>query len=162
MSETNQAGSEKVQLEIRKGADAELRLGGLRFVACRREVDTIDGGITLIVWGDQPDATEERQELLRFDFFRSRPHYHSPAANQSETQIDSDQHGDGQAWGIEQLTTSARDLVTTAGFDQIAAKLDQPALAGGGKAMEALFSGLGEPTEISHFEVDAKVVEGLR
>ena len=38
---------EMAQLEIAKGPDAELRAGGLRFVACRREVGEIDGGITL-------------------------------------------------------------------------------------------------------------------
>jgi hypothetical protein len=162
MSETAHGETGKVELEIRKGADAQLRLGGLKFVACRREVDTIDGGITLIVWSDQSDTTEEEQELLRFDFFRNRPHYHSPAANQAETQIDAQQYGDGRAWGIEQLTTSARELVSAAGFEQIAAKLDGAALAGGGEAMESLLGELGEPVEVSYFAVDAAIVERLR
>ena len=36
---------EMAQLEIAKGPDAELTAGGLRFVACRREVGEIDGGM---------------------------------------------------------------------------------------------------------------------
>ena len=154
--------SQKVRLEIRKGADAELRLGGLRFVACRREIDTIDGGITLIVWGDPPDASSDGQELLRFDFFRNRPHYHSPASNQAETAIDSEKYGDGQTWGIEQLTRSAHPLVVAAGFEKVASSIDRAALARGSKAIESLFADLGEPNEISHFEVDAKAVAALR
>ena len=162
MTEAIQEENGKVQLEIRKGPDAVLSLGGLQFVACRREVDTIDGGITLIVWSDPENSEDEALELLRFDFFRNRPHYHSPASNRSEIQIDPEQHGDGQVWGIDQLTTSARELVAAAGFDQVAAKIEGSALAGGRIAMKTLFSELAEPTEISYFEVDAKLLTGLR
>ena len=66
-------------LEIRKGADSQLDVGGLRFVACRREVDVIDGGITLYVRSALPG---DDRELLRFDLFRNRPHYHAPASNE--------------------------------------------------------------------------------
>jgi len=68
----------KARLEIRKGADSALDLAGLRFVACRREIEGIDGGVTLYL-----RATVEGEEcdLLRFDFFRKKPHYHVPAEN---------------------------------------------------------------------------------
>ena len=75
------------KLEIRKGPDAEVSAGGLRFVACRREVGDIDGGITLYVWGREAEATED-VEVLRMDLFRERPHYHAPAERQEETRIE--------------------------------------------------------------------------
>ena len=50
------------KLEIRKGPMLKFR-GGLRFVACRREVGDIDGGITLYVWGQETDAAGEVEVL---------------------------------------------------------------------------------------------------
>ena len=80
-----------VTLEIWKGPDAELALGGLKLVACRREIDTIDGGVTLYVWSAPQDGAA--QELLRMDLFRERPHYHAPAENEKETRIDAGDAG---------------------------------------------------------------------
>lgn len=151
--------SEKVQLVIKKGEDAELISGGLRFVACRREVDEIDGGITLYVWSALP---EEKRELLRFDFFRNRPHYHAPAENQVEVEIRPEAHADAQAWGIAELTTNAAELISAAGFEAVAEALDLDALSNAGSELEGLFQSLSEPTEVSYFEVDAKIVAGLR
>lgn len=148
-----------MKLTIQKGADAELVLGGLKFIACRREVDVIDGGITLYVWSAPP---EDQSELLRFDFFRNRPHYHSPADNQAEVAIDRAGHTDAEAWGIKALTQNAAELVSHAGFDRVAAGLDLDVLSSAGPELEALFESLDEPTETSHFEVDAKVVAALR
>ena len=157
----------KVKLVIKKGADAELVTGGLKFVACRREVDVIDGGITLYVWSTSSEARsddqpEEECELLRFDFFRNRPHYHAPAENQAETAIEIAGHADAEAWGIAALTTKAAELVSKAGFDGVANALDLDALSEAGPALADLFQNLGELTETSYFEVDAKVIAGLR
>ena len=94
------------QLEIHKGPDADLRVGGLRFKACRREVGEIDGGITLYVFG-HAEATSEEIELVRMDLFRARPHYHAPAERQEESRIDA---GDAIEWGIEAWTQRAPEL----------------------------------------------------
>ena len=60
---------EMAQLEIRKGPEAELSVGGLRLIACRREIGEIDGGISLYVWSDPAglagDAEQAPVELLR-------------------------------------------------------------------------------------------------
>ncbi len=156
-SETNP--SDKVQLVIKKGEDAELICGGLRFVACRREVHDIDGGVTLYVWSALPEGGPE---LLRFDFFRNRPHYHAPAENQAETVISPGDHANAQAWGIDELTTNAAALITRAGFDGVANAIDHAALSEAAPQLESLFRSLAEPTETSYFEVDAKVLAGLR
>lgn len=145
-------------LEIRKGPDAELRAGGLRFVACRREIGEIDGGISLYVWsagGEQP------QELLRFDLFRTRPHYHAPAESQAETKIPTTGAEAARAWGIEALTRRAPEYVVQAGFPAVAEALDTAALAALGPELEGLFAGLGEPDELSYFEVPQSLLDRL-
>ncbi|MFK7894892.1 MAG: hypothetical protein AB8G23_03595 [Myxococcota bacterium] len=159
-----QAAADKVELVIRKGSDSELSLGGLRFVACRREIDSVDGGIALYVWSARASraVSDPGMELLRFDFFRNRPHYHSPADNQVETPIRPSEGQDAQAWGIEQLTQNAAALVAEAGFDGISESIDLEALSQAVPQLASLFSNLDEPTKISRFEVDAKVFEALR
>lgn len=158
-TEPNAAGKpEMAQLEIRKGRDAELEVGGLRFVACRREVGEFDGGISLNVWGPV-DGTD--RELLRFDFFRTRPHYHSPAENQAETLIEPAEGADAAAWGIETLTARAPELVSIAGFAALAETLVASEIEAAGGALQALFDGLVEPTEVSYFEVPKSVLNSL-
>ena len=136
------------QLEIRKGADARLDVGGLGFVACRREVDVIDGGITLYVHSALPG---DERELLRFDLFRNRPHYHAPAANAKETEIDATV--DVTEWGIEHLTRRAAELVREGGFDELLPRLDLESIRKSAPALRQLLAGLAEPTEISTFPI---------
>ena len=147
------------QLEIRKGPDRELRVGGLRLVACRREVGDIDGGITLYVW-DGAESDQDPVEILRFDFFRNRPHYHAPAEKQEETSIDSPA-GKSVAWGIEAITSRAPELVNEAGMSSIGEGLDLGALAGAGPALESFFGSLEEPNEVSYFDIPVSVLESL-
>ena len=146
-------------LEIRKGADAELAVGGLRFVACRREVDVIDGGITLYVRSAQPS---DERELLRFDLFRTRPHYHAPASNAQETEIDATGAAPVMEWGIEQLTRRAGEFVAEAGFGDLAERLDLRSIEQAGPALRQLFAGLHEPTEISTFPIPSARLAELR
>lgn len=146
------------QLEIRKGAEAELRVGGLRFLACRREVGKFDGGISLNVWGL---VEGEDRELLRFDFFRTRPHYHSPAENQAEVQIEPAAGSDSASWGIETLTRRAPELVATAGYGALAETLEPSEFEAASGALRTLFDELEEPTEISYFDVPVSVLKAL-
>ena len=145
------------QLEIRKGADSRLEVGGLRFVACRREVDVIDGGITLYVHSALPG---DERELLRFDLFRNRPHYHAPAANDKETKIAA--ASDVTEWGIEQLTARAAELVREGGFHELPSRLDLESIRKSGPALRELLDGLAEPTEISHFPIPAARLAELK
>lgn len=148
---------EMAKLEIRKGPDAEVSAGGLRFVACRREVGDIDGGITLYVWG-RDAAADDDVEVLRMDLFRERPHYHAPAEKQEETRIEA---GDAVAWGIDALTTRAPALAEEAGYGAVGAALDGEALRGAEPLLRDLFAGLEEPNEISYFEIPKSVLDGL-
>lgn len=150
--------SEMVKLEIVKGTDAELCVGGLRLKACRREVGTIDGGVTLYVYSD---LSGDDREYLRIDLFRKRPHYHAPADNQAETKIEAVGDADARAWGIDAMTTRAPELVAQAGFDEVVAQLDRDALAKAGPAIHDLFEGLAEPTEVSYFDVPKSLLAGI-
>ena len=147
---------EMATLEIRKGPDAELRVGGLRYVACRREVGDLDGGITLYLWTD----AEPGVELIRMDLFRERPHYHAPAENQAETRID---RGDRDVvdWGVETVTRRASALAEEAGYPEIGAGLDDAAIRAAEGELAALLAGLGAPDEVSTFELPRSVLEGL-
>ncbi|MEZ4334531.1 MAG: hypothetical protein R3F35_22480 [Myxococcota bacterium] len=158
MAESAAADEPMSRLEIRKGLDAALEVGGLRFVACRREVDVIDGGITLYVF----DAGPEGQELLRFDLFRERPHYHAPATNPNETVISLARGERVVAWGVEQLTRRAGSFVAEAGFDALRGRLDLAAIAAAAPALRDLLEGLAEPTETSYFEVPASTLARIR
>jgi hypothetical protein len=149
---------EKAQLEIHKGVDGKLDLGGLRFVACRREIKGIDGGVTFYVRGAVDGA---ERDLIRFDFFRRRPHFHVPAENQSETAIDVEQFGDGFEWGLDQVSTRMKALLEEAGFADLGEKIDPAVLAESKPRLRELVAQLAEPSEISYFEVDASVVAGL-
>ena len=149
---------EMAQLEIRKGPESELRAGGLRFVACRREVGEIDGGITLQVWEEPSEPGPESVELLRFDLFREKPHYHAPAEKQEETAIES---ADAVAWGVEALTARAGDFVAEAGYEQVGDRLDSSALRRQRDPLARMLADLEEPNEISVFEVPRAVLDGL-
>ena len=149
----------KARLEIRKGADSAVDLAGLRFVACRREIEGIDGGVTLYV----RDAVEgEERDLLRFDFFRERPHYHVPAENAAERSIEAQGFEAGLAWGLAEITSRTRALLEEAGHPKVAAGVDGDALEQAEPRLRSLIHGLAEPTETSYFEVDAELVAGLQ
>ncbi|MDJ0853232.1 MAG: hypothetical protein QNK04_33105 [Myxococcota bacterium] len=158
MSATD-AKTDMARLEIRKGPDAELAVGGLRLVACRREVGDLDGGVTLHVFGAGADGREV--ELLRLDLFCERPHYHAPAEKQAETRIEAPA-GASVAWGVEALTSRAPALAAEAGHAAIGERLDTAALADAGPAIRSLLGGLGEPDEVSIVEVPKSLLEAAR
>lgn len=159
MNEQSEISEPMASLEIRKSADGAFAVGGLRFVACRREVDVIDGGITLYVHSAAPG---DDRELLRFDLFRNKPHYHAPASNPKETSIDAASAANVNEWGIENLTRRAGELVVEAGFDDVRAGLDLAAIRAAAPALRALLAGLAEPTEISHFPIPAARLAEIR
>lgn len=159
MNQSAAASEPMSSLEIRKGADAQLEVGGLRFVACRREVDVIDGGITLYIHSAAPG---DDRELLRFDLFRKRPHYHAPASNADETVIDASSAASVDEWGVENLSCRAGDLVAEAGFHDLRPSLDLQSIRQAGPALRQLFAGLAEPTEISRFPIAAARLAEIR
>ena len=106
-----------MKLTIHKGKDSEIEIGGLRFRACRRELEGIDGGVTLQVL--TPPGADET-ELLRFDCFRNSPHYHAPGENRQETKIDAAAFGDGREWAYQQLSQNLPALLEQTGLRHVA------------------------------------------
>lgn len=151
--------AEMTKLVIQKGVDRELQAAGLRFRACRREIETIDGGVTLQVFG--PIGADEA-ELLRFDCFRNRPHYHAPGENQKETTIDSVVPAEASEWVFEQLSKKLAPLLVQGGFEKLAEQLDRDALEGLTPRLRTLFDSLPEPTETSYFEIDSARLAGAQ
>ncbi len=146
------------QLEIHTGMASEHSIGGLRFVAYRRDVGDFDGGISLYVWAALPD---EDRELLRFDLFRGRPHYHAPAESEAGTPIELASHADCVGWCVEVLTTRVGEFLVRAGHAQIADRLDGAALAEAAPELNAILASLPEPTETESFEVPQSLIDTL-
>jgi hypothetical protein len=75
-------------------------------------------------------AEEAGQRVLRFDCFKKTPHYHIgpsgkyPVRNMKDEGID-----DPVRWSLTQLKTRVVAMVTEAGYEDIAARIDQQAIA---------------------------------
>lgn len=144
------------KLAIHKGPVSTLDVGGLRVVACRREVGEIDGGVTVQVFRQcQPE-----DEIVRMDLFRARPHYHAPATNQAEESIDASEEA-VLAWGARALSERAPSLAEQAGMPQVIAELDESALQAAMPDLQQLFEGLAPPDEVSYFDVPKAVLDEL-
>lgn len=149
---------ELVQLPIHKGVDDELVVDKLRFEACRREIEGIDGGVTLrVFWteGDQP-------ELLRFDAFRKSPHYHAPGEETAENKIETSPDVDPKAWVIDRVANHLPALIEQAGYGSLVEALSDEARSGLEPRLVSLFEGLAEPSETSYFEIKASVLAKAR
>jgi hypothetical protein len=138
---------------IQQGEKESLDLGGLRFVACRREVGEF-GGWTLEVWG--PVEGEDTQ-VLRFDCFRGAPHYHMPPSAKGQLELEPNEVGDGMAWALDCTRNKLPEMVEKAGFATLARTLDPSVFEAGTVEIERLVARVPEPTE--SFEVPAAVVK---
>ena len=138
---------------IQQGPKQDLELGGLRFVACRREVGEA-GGYTLEVWG--PVEGEDTQ-VLRFDCFKGAPHYHMPPSAQGQLALDPEEVGDGLAWALDCTRERLPEMIEKAGYGSLARSLDPAVFRGGTERVQALVSSCAEPNE--SFEVDAEIVK---
>jgi hypothetical protein len=90
--------------------------GGLTFEATFRA----PAGATLRVIGDVDGHPEE---LLRFDDFIERPHYHVPADG-DQINFDRATNGEPLAWFVAQIRDHLADLLTQAGFSAMVPRLD--------------------------------------
>jgi hypothetical protein len=111
-------------LEIRVGeplqVDAELRPGLLRASVRRREVGE-DGGLSLELSGA---VAGEPAELLRFDLFRRDPHYHVPASDPAQIDLDPARDGDPLEFALTCLRERLPALLERAKFPELARAVD--------------------------------------
>jgi hypothetical protein len=98
----------------------ELDIGGLHFEASFRA----PAGATLRAFG--PTAFGQ-EEMLRLDDFVDAPHYH--LGDGPPIAFDRAALGDPLDWFVAQLTDHLAEMLTSAGFAEVLAVLDQRAVA---------------------------------
>ena len=105
-----------------------LEIGGLRFVVMHRAIGE-DGGATIEVYGDVEGKPEQ---VLRFDCFRKMPHFHyAPMRNREQHELDRAKVDDPLDWSLGQIRGHLPEMLETAGFTDLAGKVDQEALSAG-------------------------------
>ena len=110
--------------------------GNVEFLVETRE-SREDGGPSIRVVTTEGG---EEVQLLRFDCFRVRPHYHyAPGGMNSSYDIDPTVVSDSLGWVIAQLRANLRAMVDRAGFPTVAGGLDQSAIVAGLARVQAHF-----------------------
>ena len=103
-----------------------FHVGGLELRVDERNFGA-DGGPSVRVYGK---AANEDIQLLRFDCFRKDPHYHyDPSGKNDQRSLDKTAVPDSVAWTIAQLGENLVEMIQTAGYADIAAQVDQAAVA---------------------------------
>ena len=81
-----------------------------------------DQGVSIQVLGK---VRNKSTELLRFDCFDQRPHYHyDPDGKNERIDLDVTTHGNPLAWTLQQLRTRLAPMLIKAGYEKIAQRLD--------------------------------------
>lgn len=104
----------------------ELAIGGVKFKVEYRHFGG-DRGPAVRVYGDV-DGREV--ELLRFDCFEKEPHYHyDPGDQDHRWNLDPLTMGDPTEFSLAQIKTRLKDMIAKAGYETVAARVDQSAVA---------------------------------
>lgn len=73
---------------------------------------------------------EEGARILRFDCFSKTPHYHvGPSGRDAVHDMNAEGIADPVRWTLDQLKTRLPAMVTQAGYEEIAMRIDQNAIA---------------------------------
>ena len=95
--------------------------GPVRFGIEYRD-DLSDQGVSIHALGDV-DGTEA--ELLRFDCFDHQPHYHyGPEKRDERLMLDKTTEGEPLEWALKQLRERLPDMVSRAGYEDLAGQID--------------------------------------
>ena len=104
----------------------QIAVGGVELRIENRRVGQ-DGGPSMRVMGE---VEGEQVQLLRFDMFEKRPHYHyAPDGENTEFTLDPLTHDDGIGWVVTQLRDKLPALIKKAGYDTLAESVDHEAVA---------------------------------
>ena len=115
-----------------------IRAGNVEFLVETRE-GVNDGGPSIQV---RAIGGGEDVQLLRFDCFRIKPHYHyAPEGLNAEYNIDPTVVTDSLSWVIAQLGINLKAMIERAGYSAVAEGLDQSAITAGLAQVEAHFRG---------------------
>ena len=104
-----------------------IEQAGMRMtVAHRQGLGGSDEGLTF----DITVAEDEGKRILRFDCFYKNPHYHVGASGEQSVHNMKDEGvEDPVRWTLEQLKSRLPSMVKQAGYEEIAERIDQQAIA---------------------------------
>src|SRR4030095_6944845 len=106
-----------------------IEQAGMRMtVAHRQGLGGSDEGLTFDITTAGPE--DEGKRILRFDCFYKNPHYHAgPPGGESAVDRMKDEGIEASVrWTLEQLKTRFPSMVKQAGYEEIAARIDQQAI----------------------------------
>ena len=106
-----------------------IEQAGMRMtVAHRHGLGGNDEGLTFDVTTAGPEDAGKR--ILRFDCFYKNPHYHVGASGEHAAHNMKDEGvEDPVRWTLDQLKTRFSSMVKQAGYEEIAERIDQKAIA---------------------------------
>ena len=116
-------------MEKMKSDPIIIEQAGLRMtVAHRQGLGGSDQGLTFDITTAGPK--NEAKRILRFDCFYKNPHYHVGASRENSVHNMKDEGvEDPVRWTLDQLKTRFPAMVKQAGYEEIAEKIDQQAIA---------------------------------
>lgn len=106
-----------------------IEQAGMRMtIGHRQGVGGSDEGLTFDITTAGPE--DEGKRILRFDCFYKNPHYHVGASGEyAVCNMKDEGIEDPVRWTLEQLKTRFPSMVKQAGFEEIAARINQQAIA---------------------------------
>ena len=116
----------KLEMEMQMAIAATERTvvdaGTLRFGIKYRQEIMDDQGICIEVLSE---IDGKEVEILRFDCFDQKPHYHyAPEKGNERENMDKATAGNTVGWTLKQLRTSLQPMIRRAGYDEVANQLD--------------------------------------
>ena len=120
---------EKETASTTKSVPIIIEQAGMRMtVAHRQGLGGSDEGLTFDI--TTAGSEDEGKRILRFDCFYKNPHYHIGASDDRSTHKMKDEGvEDSVRWTLEQLKTRFPAMVKQAGYEEIAERIDQQAIA---------------------------------
>ena len=117
-------------MENTKSDPIIIEQAGMRMtVAHRHGLGGSDEGLTFDI--TTVGSSDEGKRILRFDCFYKEPHYHVGASGGINAAHKMKEEGieDPVHWTLEQLKTRFPAMIKQAGYEEIADKIDQQAIA---------------------------------
>jgi len=121
---------EKQAASTTKSEPIIIEQAGMRMtVAHRQGLGGSDEGLTFDITTAGPE--DEGKRILRFDCFYKNPHYHVGPSGGIDAAHKMKDEGveDPVRWTLEQLKTRFPAMVKQAGYEEIAGRIDQQAIA---------------------------------
>jgi hypothetical protein len=116
-------------MENAKSDPIVIEQAGMRMtIGHRNGLGGSDEGLTFDITTAETEDAGKR--ILRFDCFYKNPHYHVGVSDDRSTHKMTDEGvEDSVRWTLEQLKTRFPAMVKQAGYEEIAGKIDQRAIA---------------------------------